>query len=170
MLRPSAVVADSTSIRGLAMKTTGLQPNRASVTLRLAHSGVIAQLASKGWVAQPIRQSGETPMAKLRQDARCHAPATMRNRDAILAALRRHLPQEGLVLEIASGTGEHAVHFAAGMPALSFQPSDRDERARASINAWSAPRGCPTCARRWRWTPPLRPGRSTSQMRSSPPT
>jgi hypothetical protein len=75
-------------------------------------------------------------MAKLRQDARCHAPATMRNRDAILAALRQHLPQQGLVLEIASGTGEHAVHFAAGLPGLSFQPSDRDDRARTSINAW----------------------------------
>jgi SAM-dependent methyltransferase len=75
-------------------------------------------------------------MAKLGQDARCHAPATMRNRDAILAALRRHLPPQGLVLEVASGTGEHAVHFAAGLPSLSFQPSDRDDRARASINAW----------------------------------
>jgi hypothetical protein len=60
----------------------------------------------------------------------------MRNRDSILAALRRHLPSQGLVLEIASGTGEHAVHFAAGLPGLTFQPSDRDDRALASINAW----------------------------------
>jgi SAM-dependent methyltransferase len=76
-------------------------------------------------------------MARNGQDSRDHAPATLRNRDAILDVLRRHLPREGLVLEIASGTGEHAVHFAAGLPALVFQPSDPDERARASTDAWA---------------------------------
>src|ERR671916_1565224 len=71
-------------------------------------------------------------------DARRHAPATVRNRDAILAALRRHLPARGSVLEVASGTGEHAVHFAAALPHLVFQPSDPDPGARASIDAWAA--------------------------------
>lgn len=71
-------------------------------------------------------------------DKRRHAPATLRNRDAILAALRRHLPERGTVLEVASGTGEHATHFAAALPGLAFQPSDPDPGARASIDAYAA--------------------------------
>ena len=70
-------------------------------------------------------------------DKRRHAPATLRNRDAILAALGRHLPARGTVLEVASGTGEHAAHFAAALPRLVFQPSDPDADARASIDAWA---------------------------------
>jgi SAM-dependent methyltransferase len=70
-------------------------------------------------------------------DARRHAPATARNRDAILAALRRHLPARGVVLEVGSGTGEHATHFAAALPGLAFQPSDPDPEARASTDAWA---------------------------------
>jgi SAM-dependent methyltransferase len=69
-------------------------------------------------------------------DPRRSAPATLRNRDAILAVLRRHLPAAGTVLEVASGTGEHAIHFAAALPGLSFQPSDPDPAARASTDAW----------------------------------
>jgi SAM-dependent methyltransferase len=64
------------------------------------------------------------------------APAVARNRDPILDVLRRHLPQKGLVLEFASGTGEHAVHFARNLPALTFQPSDPNDTARASIDDW----------------------------------
>lgn len=71
-------------------------------------------------------------------DSRLRAPAVARNRDAILDVLRRVLPAEGLVLEIASGSGEHAAHFAAAFPDLVFQPSDPDRQARASIDAWSA--------------------------------
>ena len=59
-------------------------------------------------------------------DPRLYAPATARNRDPILDVLRRVLPPSGLVLEIASGTGEHAVHFAAAFPGLIYQPSDPD--------------------------------------------
>ncbi len=69
------------------------------------------------------------------------APAVARNRDPILDVLRRHLPQTGLVLEFASGTGEHVVHFAAALPALSFQPSDPNDSARASIDDWAKTRG-----------------------------
>ena len=69
-------------------------------------------------------------------DPRRFAPAAARNRDFILAVLRRHLPARGLVLEIASGSGEHAVHFATALPDLVFQPSDPDPHARASIDAW----------------------------------
>ena len=45
-----------------------------------------------------------------------HAPATVRNRDAIAQALAKLLPERGLVLEIASGTGEHVVYFAKLFP------------------------------------------------------
>jgi hypothetical protein len=69
-------------------------------------------------------------------DARRFAPATARNRAPILAVLERELPARGLVLEIASGTGEHAVAFAQALPALVFQPSDADPDALASIEAW----------------------------------
>ena len=67
-----------------------------------------------------------------------HAPATERNRDVIAKTLARLLPAEGLVLEVASGTGEHVVHFAKMFPALTWQPSDTDPIALASINAWRA--------------------------------
>jgi tRNA G46 methylase TrmB len=60
------------------------------------------------------------------RDARLYAPATARNREPILAVLRQHLPQRGLVLEVASGSGEHVVHFGKAFPKLDFQPSDAD--------------------------------------------
>lgn len=66
------------------------------------------------------------------------SPAALRNRDPILAVLRSVLPARGTVLEIASGTGEHILHFAAQMPALTWQPSDPSPEARASIAAWMA--------------------------------
>lgn len=70
-------------------------------------------------------------------DARRHAPATERNREPILAILRDALPASGTVLEVASGTGEHAIHFARALPDLVFQPSDPDLDALASIRAWA---------------------------------
>jgi hypothetical protein len=73
---------------------------------------------------------GETP------DPRLYAPAVARNREPILAVLSRVLPATGLVLEVASGSGEHAAFFAAALPLLTWQPSDADPRARASIAAF----------------------------------
>ena len=72
---------------------------------------------------------------------RREAPAAARNRDPILEVLRHHLPPKGLVLEFASGTGEHIVHFAAALPQLAFQPSDPNDSARASIDDWVKTRG-----------------------------
>ena len=65
------------------------------------------------------------------------APAAARNRAPILDVLRTCLPAKGLVLEIASGTGQHVAHFAEALPALTFQPSDPDAERRASIDAWT---------------------------------
>jgi SAM-dependent methyltransferase len=65
-----------------------------------------------------------------------HAPAAGRNREPIAAVLTEELPAAGVVLEVASGTGEHAVHFARTFPALAWQPSDPDAAARSSIEAW----------------------------------
>lgn len=66
-----------------------------------------------------------------------HAPATLRNRDAIADVLRGALPRRGTVLEVASGSGEHAVHFARAFPALDWQPSDPDPAALRSIAAYA---------------------------------
>ncbi len=72
------------------------------------------------------------------------APAAARNRDVILDVLRPLLPASGLVLEIASGTGEHVAHFAHATPHLTWQPSDPMPQARASIAAWAAEAGLAT--------------------------
>jgi Protein of unknown function (DUF938) len=69
-------------------------------------------------------------------DHRRYAPATVRNRDSILDALRDVLPKRGVILEIASGSGEHVVHFARNLPSLAFQPSDSEPEALLSVAAW----------------------------------
>jgi hypothetical protein len=73
---------------------------------------------------------------KTMSDDRQYAPATLRNRDFILDVLRDVLPTKGVILEIASGSGEHIVHFARNLPGLVFQPSDPDPDARLSVAAW----------------------------------
>jgi SAM-dependent methyltransferase len=74
-------------------------------------------------------------------DARLQAPAVERNRDPILAVLRAQLDGVRSVLEIASGSGGHVVHFAQALPGIVFQPSDPDAASRASIDAWIAATG-----------------------------
>ena len=69
---------------------------------------------------------------------RQYAPAAARNRGPILNVLRSILPLSGPVLEAASGTGEHVVHFARAFPTLNWQPSDPSKEARRSIDAWIA--------------------------------
>lgn len=71
------------------------------------------------------------------------APTALRNREPIADILADWLPTSGLVLEIASGSGEHVVHFAARFPFLQWQPSDSNEDALASIAAWRAESGLP---------------------------
>ena len=72
---------------------------------------------------------------------RHHAPATSRNRQPILEVLQRVLPESGLVLEVASGSGEHALYMAKHLPALSWQPSDADDGALSSIGDWRTHEG-----------------------------
>jgi SAM-dependent methyltransferase len=64
------------------------------------------------------------------------APAAARNREPILRVLRDTLPRAAQVLEIASGTGEHAVWFSTALPELTWQPTDHDPDALISIAAW----------------------------------
>jgi SAM-dependent methyltransferase len=71
-------------------------------------------------------------------DRRETAPAAERNKQPILEVLARVLPATGLVLEIASGTGQHVAHFAKGIPNLTFQPSELETERHASIAAWIA--------------------------------
>jgi SAM-dependent methyltransferase len=70
-----------------------------------------------------------------------HAAAAERNRAPILEVLRGVLPPNGLVLEIASGTGQHVAFFAPALPALQWQPSDASPAHLDSIRAWSAASG-----------------------------
>lgn len=71
-------------------------------------------------------------------DPRRHSPAAERNAAPILAQLQRLLPPSGLLLEIASGTGQHAAHCSAGLPGWHWLPSDSDAAALPSIAAWCA--------------------------------
>ncbi len=82
-------------------------------------------------------------MRAMSSDSRQFAPATARNSDPILEILRRVLPAHGCILEISSGTGEHATFFAANLPSLTWQPSDPDPASRASVAGWTAAMAVP---------------------------
>lgn len=71
-------------------------------------------------------------------DGRWFSASAERNKGPIIAALERTLPRTGLVLEIASGTGQHVVHFAKALPGLTWQPSDADAAFRKSVQLWVA--------------------------------
>jgi len=85
------------------------------------------------------RRFYEAPTAGERRSA----PAALRNREPIAEVLTDWLPNRGLVLEVASGTGEHAVYFAQRFPNLEWQPSDVHPDALASIAAWRDEAGLP---------------------------
>ncbi|MEH2042178.1 DUF938 domain-containing protein [Nostoc sp.] len=76
------------------------------------------------------------------QDARKYAPATERNREPILEVLLQVLPESGTILEIASGTGEHAVFFASRLKDYLWLPTDVNPQSRASIISWTEHNVC----------------------------
>ena len=82
-----------------------------------------------------------------RKGLKRHAPATERNREPIAQVLASELPEKGRVLEVASGSGEHAVFFAGQFPGLKWYPSDPDEAALDSTAAWTEESGLPNIAR-----------------------
>lgn len=71
-------------------------------------------------------------------DGRLHSPSVARNRAVICETFLKLGPREGRVLEVGSGTGEHAATIASAAPGLVWRPSDPDERSRASIAAWAS--------------------------------
>lgn len=71
------------------------------------------------------------------EERRLFSPSAARNRDAIRDAFLTTMPHTGVILEIGSGTGEHAVHIAAAAPELRWLPGDPDAASRASIAAWT---------------------------------
>lgn len=94
----------------------------------------MARLPPSASVAAP--QDGE----------KLHAPAAARNADHICALLQDHAPKAGHALELASGTGQHIVRFAADLPALHWHPSEIDPVRRASIDAYAAEAALPNIA------------------------
>ena len=76
--------------------------------------------------------------AETTADGRRHAPSAARNAGPILEVLQSLLPPEGRMLELASGTGQHAAAFAAALPGWHWQPSDVNPENFASIAAWAA--------------------------------
>jgi SAM-dependent methyltransferase len=97
----------------------------------------------------PKRYSTKGVAARMRPAVRS-APAAARNREPILRVLREYLPRPALVLEIASGTGEHAVWFSSALSDVTWQPTDLDPEALRSIAAWRDAAGPPNLL------PPLR--------------
>lgn len=81
--------------------------------------------------------------ADISLDGRRHAPSAARNAGPILEVLRAEVPLQGRVLELASGSGQHAAEFAAALPGLDWQPSDLNPENLTSIEAWRAHAGCP---------------------------
>lgn len=82
-------------------------------------------------------------VARPGSDNRLNAPAAGRNTGPLVALLRHHAPAHGRALELASGTGQHAVAFAGALPGLTWQPTEVDATRRASIDAWAKTRSLP---------------------------
>ena len=118
------------------------------VELPARDSPVVPAIGASGYVARRDR----SPPCHLVDDHRCFigfgmtdqtdprlsSPAVFRNRGPILDILRKVLPAHGMILEVASGSGEHVTYLAERLPALEWQPSDPSPAARASIAAWTA--------------------------------
>lgn len=78
------------------------------------------------------------PIGDRLADRRIVAPSAERNKGPILDVLKRVLPMRAFVVEIGSGTGQHAIHFAKAMPMITWQPTDFDAEYRESVKQWTA--------------------------------
>jgi hypothetical protein len=116
------------------------------------------------WKEARDHKSERITLREIRLDERLTAPAAERNKEPILTVLRRVLPENGVVLEIASGTGQHVLHFAQALPNLTWQPSDPDLEARSSIAAWIAHEVSRTSVPLWTSTFVPTPGPSKERM------
>lgn len=98
-------------------------------------------------MARRIQLPPSASIARLDTGARLTAPSAQRNAPDIAATLAQHGPAKGRALEIASGTGQHVVAFAATLPGVIWQPTEIDASRRASIDAWAdAPNILPSAA------------------------
>jgi SAM-dependent methyltransferase len=93
---------------------------------------LVAVVASFYDPAMTTRDSARGRYGEILADGLLESPAAERNKQPILDAIRSRLPVAGVVLEIASGTGQHVVHFARALPALTWQPTDADDELRAA--------------------------------------
>lgn len=125
--------ADSTGRRSSA---AGAPRGRRGPGGRAGAGEPIRQRAPGPGAAGGARSGGVRPL-----DRRRYAAAAERNRGPILAVLRRLVPEGARVLEVASGTGQHAAYFAARLPGTRWRPSDADPRLFASISAWAEEEG-----------------------------
>src|SRR5262249_14665657 len=92
--------------------------------------------AQEGALVSPLLAAGRATMLGAMHDSRRFAASTERNRQGILDVLRRFVAPGSHVLEIASGSGQHAIFLAAELGVAAWQPTDPDETARESIDAW----------------------------------
>ena len=91
----------------------------------------------QNWTGSPFSEA----FARSISDGRMHAPSAERNAEPLLALIRLYGPKKGPALEIASGTGQHAVKFAEALPDLIWQPTEPDLKLRASIDGWTLKTG-----------------------------
>lgn len=94
-------------------------------------------------MARRLTLPDSASVANPMEGARLSAPSALRNAAAICEVIGSHAPPDGHALELASGTGEHAIRIAACQPGLIWQPSDIDPDRRTSIDAWAAEAALP---------------------------
>lgn len=133
---PPIKIKESAMSRPERLPRTELNPKATNLGAPLANLDCAPYI---GAVKPPTDPWGTLPHDPRRKSS----PASARNREPILEVLRRFFPAEGRVVEVASGSGEHAVYFATSMPGWVWQPSDRTADNASSIVSWTEATRCP---------------------------